>query len=165
VIRVAIIRNPARGGGTAAYAAIEAAASPLAVEVTPVDLRDVAAIERGVARFAGAPKGGLIVPPAALATTHRHVIISLAARYRLPAIYPLRVFVADGGLMSYGPATIDLYPRVADTIDRILKGEKPADLPVQQATKLEVVINLTTANALGMTIPATLLATADEVLP
>jgi putative ABC transport system substrate-binding protein len=164
VTRVAIIRNPTRGGGTAAYAGIEAAASPLGVEVVPVDLRDVDAIERGVTVFAGAPNGGLIVPPAALATTHRDVIIGLAARYRLPAIYPLRIFATDGGLVSHGPATTNLYPRVADYIDRILKGTKPGDLPVQPAAKFEFVLNLKTAQALGLTIPATLLATADEVI-
>jgi putative ABC transport system substrate-binding protein len=164
VTRVAIIRNPARGGGTAAYAAIEAAASPLGVEVIPVDLRDVDAIERDVALFAGAPNGGLIVPPAALATTHRDVIIRLAARHRLPAIYPLRIFVSDGGLMSHGPATTDLYPRVADYIDRILKGTKPGDLPVQPSAKTETVINARTAMALGLLVPEAMLSAADEVI-
>jgi putative tryptophan/tyrosine transport system substrate-binding protein len=164
VRRVAIIRNPARGGGTAAYAAIAAAASPLGVEVVPVDLRDVDAIERGVALFAGAPNGGLIVPPAALATTRRDVIIRLAARYRLPAIYPLRIFVSDGGLMSHGPATTDLYPRVADYIDRILKGTKPGDLPVQPSAKTETVINARTAMALGLPIPEAMLSAAEAVI-
>jgi putative tryptophan/tyrosine transport system substrate-binding protein len=162
--RVAVIRNPTRGGGQANFSAIEAAASPLKVEVSAIDLRDVDAIERGVAAFAGVPNGGLIVPPAALATTRRDVIIKLAAHYSLPAIHPLRIFVTDGGLASYGPATADLYPRAAGYIDRILKGEKPADLPVQQSTKFELVINLKTAKALGLTIPETLLATADEVI-
>jgi putative ABC transport system substrate-binding protein len=110
VTRVAVIRNPTRGGGNANFGAIQAAAAPLGMEVSPVDLRDVDAIERGVAAFAGAPNGGLVVPPAALATTHRDVIITLAARCRLPAVYPLRVFVTDGGLVSYGPDTTDLYP-------------------------------------------------------
>jgi len=164
VTRVAIIRNPTRGGGTAAYAAIEAAASPLGVEVIPVDLRYVDAIERGVALFAEAPNGGLIVPPAALATTHRDVIVKLAARYRLPAIYPLRIFVTDGGLMSYGPATTDLYPRVADYINRILNGTKAGDLPVQPSAKTETVLNAKTAMALGLSIPEALLSAADELI-
>jgi putative tryptophan/tyrosine transport system substrate-binding protein len=164
VTRVAVIRNPTRGGGQANFAAIQAAALPLKLEVSAIDLRDVDAIERGVAAFAGAPNGGLIVTPAALATTRRDVIIKLAAHYRLPAVYPMRLFVTDGGLASYGLATNDLYPRAAGYVDRILKGERPADLPVQQATKLELIINLKTAKALGLTIPETLLATADEVI-
>jgi putative tryptophan/tyrosine transport system substrate-binding protein len=164
VTRVAVIRNPTRGGGKANFSAIQAAASPLQVEVSPIDLRDVDAIERGVAAFAGAPNGALVVPPAALATTHRDVIIKLAARYRLPAVYPLRIFVTDGGLASYGPVTTDLYPRVAGYIDRILKGEKPGDLPVQFPTRFELSVNLKTARALGLDVPATLLAIADEVI-
>jgi putative ABC transport system substrate-binding protein len=163
VTRVAVIRNPTRGGGNASFRAIGAAASPPRIEVAPVDLRNVEAIERDVAVFASAPNGGLIVPPAALATTHRDVIIKLAARYRLPAIYPLRVFVADGGLVSYGPFTTDLYPRVANYIDRILKGEKPGDLPVQFPTRFELFVNLKTARALGLDVPA-LLAIADGVV-
>src|SRR5215467_6429343 len=157
VTRVAVIRNPARGGGNVNFGAIQVAALPLGVEVSAVDLRDLDAIERGIAVFAGAPNGGLIVPPAALATTHRDVIIRLAARYRLPAIYPLRVFVTDGGLMSYGPLTTDLYPRVAGYIDRILKGEQPGDLPVQFPTRFELCVNLKTAKALGLDVPPTLL--------
>src|SRR5215813_447382 len=164
VTRVAVIRNPTRGGGNANFDAIQAVALPLGVEVSPVDLRDVDAIERGVAVLAGAPNGGLVVPPAALATTHRDVIIKLAARYRLPAVYPLRIFVADGGLMSYGPDTTDLYPRVAGYVDRILKGEKPGDLPVQFPTKFELSINRKTARALGLDMPPKLLARADEVI-
>jgi putative ABC transport system substrate-binding protein len=164
--RVAVIANPnpSRGGGNASLGAIEAAAAPLGIKVSPIDLRDVDAIERGVAAFAGAPNGGLIVPPAALATTHRDVIIKLAARYRLPAIYPLRLFVSDGGLMSYGPDTTDLYPRVAGYVDRILKGEKPGDLPVQFPTKFGSVINLRAARDLGLDVPSLLLTTADEVI-
>jgi putative tryptophan/tyrosine transport system substrate-binding protein len=164
VTRVAVIRNPTRRGGNANFGAIQAAALPLGVEVTPVDLRDVDAIERGLAAFAAEPNGGLVVPPAALATTHRDLIIKLAARYRLPAVYPLRVFVTDGGLMSYGPVTTDLYPRVASYIDRILKGEKPGDLPVQFPTRFEVFVNLKTARALGLEVPPTLLAIAGEVI-
>src|SRR5262249_13763449 len=149
-------------GGNANFDAIQAVALPLGVEVSPVDLRDVDAIERGVAVLAGAPNGGLVVPPAALATTHRDVIIKLAARYRLPAVYPLRIFVTDGGLMSYGPVTTNLYPRVAGYIDRILKGEKPGDLPVQFPTRFELCVNLNTARALGLAVPPTLLTLADE---
>ncbi len=147
-----------------ALAAIQAAAAAFKMEVTPIDLRDVDAIERGIAGFASAMNGGLVVPLAALATTHRDVIIKLAARYRLPAVYPLRIFVTDGGLLSYGPATTDLYQRVAGYIDRILRGEKPGDLPVQQPTKFNLVINLKTARALGLEAPPTLLAIADEVI-
>jgi putative ABC transport system substrate-binding protein len=164
VTRVAVIRNPTRGGGTASLGAIQAAAAPLGMEVSAVDLRDVDAIERGVAAFAGAPNGGLVVPPAALATTHRDVIIKLAARYRLPAVYPLRVFVTDGGLVSYGPDTTDLYPRVAIYVDRILKGGNPGDLPVQFPTRYEMTINLKTAAELGLDVPERLLATADELI-
>jgi putative ABC transport system substrate-binding protein len=164
VTRVAVIRNPTRDGGKANFAAIEAAAPPLKMEVSGIDLRDVDAIERGIADFAGAPHGGLIVPPAALATTRRGVIIELAARYRLPAVYPLRIFVTDGGLVSYGPFTTDLYPRVAGYIDRILKGEKPGDLPVQFPTRFELFVNRKTARALGLDVPAALLAIADELI-
>ena len=164
VTRVAVIRNPTRRGGNANFGAIQAAASALRMEASPIDLRDVDAIERGIAAFAAAPNGGLIVPPAALATTHRDVIIKLAARYRLPAVYPLRVFVTDGGLMSYGPVTTDLYPRVAGYIDRILKGGKPGDLPVQFPSRFELFVNLKTARALGLDMPTTLLAIADGVI-
>src|SRR4029077_2061646 len=132
--------------------------------VGPVDLRDVDEIERDVAVFAGAPNGGLVVPPAALATTHRGVIIKLAARYRLPAVYPLRIFVTDGGLMSYGPVTTDLYPRVAGYIHRILNGEKPGDLPVQFPTRFELCVNRKTARALGLEVPPTLLGIAAVVI-
>lgn len=164
VTRVAVVRNPTRGGGNASLRAIQAAAFPLGVDVSPVDLREVDAIERGVAAFAVAPNGGLIVPPAALATTYRDVIIKLAARYRLPAVYPLRVFVTDGGLMSYGPVTSNVYPRLAGYIDRILRGEKPGNLPVQFPTRSELWVNLKTARALGLDVPPTLLATADDVI-
>jgi putative ABC transport system substrate-binding protein len=164
VTRVAVIRNPTRGGGTASLSAITTAASPLGMAVTAVDLRDVDAIERGLAAFAQRTNGGLIVPPAALATTHRSAIIALAARYRLHAVYPLRLFVTDGGLMSYGPVTTDLYPRVAGYIDRILKGEKPGDLPVELPTRFELCVNLTTAKALGLDVSPTLRAIADAVI-
>jgi putative ABC transport system substrate-binding protein len=164
VTRVAIIRNPTRGGGNASFGAIQAAASPLGIEVSGIDLRDVDAIERGLAAFAAAANGGLIVPPAALATTHRGAIIGLAARYRLPAIYPLRLFVTDGGLMSYGPVTTDLYSRVAGYIDRILKGAKPGDLAVGFPTGFELCVNAKTVKALGLDVPSTLRAIADQVI-
>jgi len=166
VTRVAVVHNPnpTRGGGSASFSAIQAAAAALGLDVSAIDLRDVDAIERGIAAFASAPNGGLVVPPAALATTHRAVIIKLAARYRLPAIYPLRLFVTDGGLMSYGPFTLDLYPRVAGTIDRILKGERPGELPVQFPTRFELLVNRKTARALDLNMPMTLLASVDEVI-
>ena len=139
-------------------------APSLRVEVTPVNVRDAGEIERAVTAFARGPNGGLIVTSSTLAQVHRELIITLAARHRLPAVYPYRFFITSGGLISYGPDTIDQYRRAAGYVDRILKGEKPADLPVQQPTKFELVINLKTAKALGLTIPETLLATADEVI-
>ena len=134
------------------------------MEVSPVDVRDAGEIERAVTAFARAANGGLIVTASALATVHRDLIITLAARHRLPAVYPLRFFVTSGGLISYGADTIDQYRRAAGYVDRILKGEKPADLPVQAPTKYELVINLKTAKALGLDVPPTLLARADEVI-
>jgi putative ABC transport system substrate-binding protein len=136
----------------------------LGVEFTVIDARDSDDIERGISLFARKPNGGLIVVVAAFATAHRDVIISLAAQHRLPAIYPYRYFVTSGGLMSYGPDTIDQYRQAAGYVDRILRGEKAADLPVQQPNKFELVINLKAAKALGLTIPETLLATDDEVI-
>ena len=132
--------------------------------MSPVDLRDIAEIERAVTAFARRPDGGLIVVASALAVVHRKLIIELAARHRLPAIYPFRVFVPAGGLISYGPYLADKYRRTASYVDRILKGEKPADLPVQQSTKVELIINLNTAKALSLDVPPTLLARADEVI-
>jgi len=135
------------------------------VQVTPVGVRDAEEIERSVTEFARSPNGGLIVvgPPSSL-VRHLGLIISLAARHRLPAIYPIRRFVSEGALMSYAPDTADQYRRAAGYVDRILKGEKPADLPVQQPTKYELAINLKTASELGLTVPPLLLATADEVI-
>ena len=127
-------------------------------------MRDAGEIERAVAAFARGPNGGLIVTASASAIVHRDLIIALAARHRLPAVYPFRFFVANGGLISYGPDSIDLYRRAAGYVDRILKGEKPADLPVQAPTKYELVINLKTAKALGLEVPPSLLARADEVI-
>jgi ABC-type uncharacterized transport system substrate-binding protein len=132
--------------------------------VSPVNVRDAGEIERAVAAFARTPNGGLIVTGSALAVVHRNLIITLAARHKLPAVYFRREFVADGGLMSYGPDIIDQYQRAAGCVDRILKGEKPADLPVQAPTKYELVINLKTAKALGLDVPTTVLARADEVI-
>jgi putative ABC transport system substrate-binding protein len=134
------------------------------VEVKPVNVRDAGEIERAVAAFAGAPNGGLIVTSFAAATSHPDLIITLAARHKLPAIYFERFLVAAGGLISYGPSYVNQYRQAASYVDRILKGENPADLPVQAPTKYEMVINLKTAKALGLTIPETLLATADEVI-
>jgi putative tryptophan/tyrosine transport system substrate-binding protein len=164
VTRVAVIRDPALTSGTGQFAAIQSVASTLRVELRPIGLRDVAEIERAVAAFAREPNGGLIVTASGLAVVHRDVIISLAALHKLPAIYWLRYMVASGGLISYGPDNSDLYRRAAGYVDRILKGEKPADLPVQAPTKFELVINLKTAKALGLTIPPALLARADEVI-
>ena len=134
------------------------------VELRAVGVEDAGEIDRGVTAFAHSPNGGLIVPGSALATRHRDLIITLAARHKLPAVYFDRVFAAAGGLISYGPDYIDQYRRAAAYVDRILKGEKPADLPVQAPTKYELVINLKTAKALGLEVPPTLLARADEVI-
>ena len=132
--------------------------------MSPIDVRDATEIERAVTDFARSDNGGLIVTASALATRHRDLIITLAARHKLPSLYPSRYFVAAGGLISYGPDSIDPYRRAAGYVDRILKGEKPADMPVQTPTKYQLAINLKTAAALGITIPATLLARADEVI-
>jgi putative ABC transport system substrate-binding protein len=164
VTRAAVIRDPASPAGTGVLGAIQTAAASIGVDVRPIGSGDAAAIERGVAAFASSPNGGLVVPATALAFIHRELIIKLATRYQLPAVYPNREFVTGGGLASYGFVRTDLYRRVAGYIDRILQGEKPADLPVQAPIKYETVINLKTAKTLGLTIPETLLATADEVI-
>jgi putative ABC transport system substrate-binding protein len=132
--------------------------------VSPVDARETGEIERAITAFAGEPKGGVVVTISTATITHRERIIMLAARHRLPAVYPYRLFVTSGGLISYGPDSVESYRRAASYVDRILKGEKPGDLPVQAPTKYELVINLKTAKALGLEIPATLLARADEVI-
>jgi len=163
ITRAAVLR-PANIGGVGQLGAIQAAAATLRVELSPVGLRDVGEIERSVAAFARGPNGGLIVVASALATVHRELIIALAAKHRLPAVYPFRYFVTAGGLISYGPDLTDQFRRTASYVDRILKGDKPADLPVQTPTKLELAINLKTANALGLEVPPTLLARADEVI-
>jgi ABC-type uncharacterized transport system substrate-binding protein len=162
--RVAVLRDPTNPAGIGQWAAIQAVVPQLRLEASPIDVRNAGEIERGIGEFARTPNGGLIVLSQGLGQIYRKLIIELAARYRLPAVYPSRIFVTDGGLVSYGPVTTDLYPRVAGYVDRILKGEKPGDLPVQAPTKYELVINLKTAKALGLTIPETLLATADEVI-
>jgi ABC-type uncharacterized transport system substrate-binding protein len=164
VTRVAIIRDPAISAGIGQFGAIASAAPSLRTEVTPVNVRDPAEIERGISAFAQAPNGGLIVTASGLAVDHRQLIVTLAARHKLPAVYYERFFVTAGGLTSYGPDFVDQYRRAAGYVDRILKGEKPADLPVQTPTKFELVINLTTAKALGLSVPPPLLARADEVI-
>ena len=164
VTRVAVLRDPATPTGPAQFGVIQAVAPSLGMEVIPVNVRDAPEIERAVAAFARAPNGGLIVTPSGLASVHRDLIITLAARHKLPAVYFERYFVTAGGLISYGPDIIDQYRRAAGYVDRILKGEKPADLPVQAPTKYELVINLKTAKALGLDVPPTLLARADEVI-
>jgi putative ABC transport system substrate-binding protein len=162
--RVAVLRNAATASGPGQFAAVQAMAPSLSVEVNPVNVRDAGEIERDVAAFARAPNGGLIVTASPAAQLHRDLIVALAARHKLPAVYFDRLFVAAGGLIAYGPDQIDMYRRAAGYVDRILKGEKPADLPVQAPTKYELAINLKTANALGLAVPQTLLANADEVI-
>jgi putative ABC transport system substrate-binding protein len=164
VTRAAVLRDPSQGGGTSQFAVIQAVAPSLRVEVTPVNMRDPDEIARTVAAFARTPNGGLIVTAGAGGILHRALIIMLAARHKLPAVYFERIFVTAGGLISYGPDYIDQYRRAAGYVDRILKGEKPANLPVQAPTKYEVAINLKTAKTLGITVPQTLLATANEVI-
>jgi putative ABC transport system substrate-binding protein len=164
VTRAAVLRDPAVASGIGQFGAAQIVAPSLGVEVSPVDVRDASEIERAVAAFARGLNGGLIVTGSALGISHRDLIIALAARHRLPAVYPLRYYATGGGLISYGPDSIDQFRRAAGYVDRILKGEKPADLPVQAPTKFELVINLKTAKALGIDIPTTLLARADEVI-
>jgi len=165
VARAAILRDPTNPVSIGQLAAIQAVAPSLQVELSPLNVRAPAAdIERAVSTFARASNGGLIVVVGAQGAAHRELIVTLAARHRLPAVYPYRYFVTSGGLMSFGPDEVDQYRRAAGYIDRTLKGEKPSDLPVQSPTRFETVINLTTAKALGLTIPETLLATADEVI-
>jgi putative ABC transport system substrate-binding protein len=164
VTRAAIIRDPSIAAGAGQFGAIQAVAPMLGLELSPINVRDAGEIERGITGFARSPNDGLIVTASVLARVHRELIFALAARHRLPAVYYERSFVAAGGLISYGPDLLDQYRRAAGYVDRILKGEKPADLPVQAPTKYELVINLKTAKALGLDVPPMLLARADEVI-
>jgi ABC-type uncharacterized transport system substrate-binding protein len=164
VTRAAILRDPAISAGIGQFGAIQAVAPSLGVEASPVNVRDADEIERAIADFARSANAGLIITGSALAVVHRHLIITLAAKHRLPAVYFQRTLVADGGLISYGADVLDQYRRAVGYVDRILKGEKPADLPVQMPTKYELVINLKTAKALGIEVPPPLLARADEVI-
>src|SRR5215831_13295807 len=164
VTRVAVIRDPSTAVGLGQFGAIQAVAPSLGVEVSPINLRDVGEIEPAIAAFVRSSNDGLIVTGSPLALGHRDLIFALAARYKLPAVYPARFFAAAGGLISYGPDFLDQFRRAAGYVDRILRGEKPADLPVQAPTKYDLVINLKTAKALGLEVPATVLARADEVI-
>jgi putative tryptophan/tyrosine transport system substrate-binding protein len=164
VTRAAVLRDPANPAGIAQFGAIQAVAQSLAVEVSPVSIRDAGEIERALAAFARSANGGLIVTPSAGTSVHHTLIIALAAQLKLPAVYTDRAQVTGGGLISYGPNLIDQCRPAAGYVDRILKGEKPADLPVQAPTKLELVINLKTAKALRLTFPQSILARADEVI-
>jgi putative ABC transport system substrate-binding protein len=164
VTRVGVIRDPTDTASIGQLATIQSAARTLGLEVSPLGGRDARDIERTVTEFADGSNRGLIAPGGPLIIDNRDLIISLAARHRLPAVYLLRFFVADGGLISYGPDTVDPSRQAAGYVDRILKGEKPADLPVQSATKYELVINLKTAKAIGLTVPPSLLSRADEII-
>jgi len=164
VTRVAVFRDPASPAGIGQFSAIQAVAQSLGVEANPVTMRDAGEIERTVAAFARSANGGLIVTPNGWVSLHRDLIITLAARHKLPAIYPFRYMVTGGGLISYAPDWVDQYRPAAGYVDRILKGEKPADLPVQAPTRYELVINLKTAKTLGLDVPPMLLARADEVI-
>jgi putative ABC transport system substrate-binding protein len=164
VTRVAILRDPTVASGSGQLGAIQSVAPSLGVELSPLGVRDAGEIERVITAFARLPNGGLIIVAAPSVTVHRDLIVALAARYHLPTVSPFRYFVVNGGLISYGPDLIDQYRRAASYVDRILKGEKPADLPVQAPTKYDLVINLKTAKALGLTVPQSLLARADEVV-
>jgi putative tryptophan/tyrosine transport system substrate-binding protein len=164
VRRAAVLRDPSIAAGIGQFAIIQSVAPSVGVDVTPIDDRDAAEIERAVSAFAQSANGGLILTASPSSVVHRDLIITLAARYKLPTVYTNRTFVAAGGLISYGPTLVDQLRRAAGYVDRILKGEKPADLPVQAPTKYELVINLKTAKALGLAVPQSILARADEVI-
>jgi putative ABC transport system substrate-binding protein len=164
ITRVAVLRDPNITSGIGQFAVIQATAPSLGVEVSAIDVRDAKEIARAIAAFAHAPNGGLILTASALAVAHDELIIALAAQHKLPAVYFRRYFVEAGGLVSYGYDVLQQYRGAAGYVDRILKGEMPADLPVQAPTKYELVVNLKTAKALNLTIPPTLLATADKVI-
>jgi putative tryptophan/tyrosine transport system substrate-binding protein len=164
VTRVVVVRDPDSGAGAAQFAAIQSVAPSLGMELSPVGVREPSAIERAITALSGTSNGGLLVTTSTRASAHRELMLALAARYKLPAVYPFRFYVASGGLICYGVDWIDQYRRAAGYVDRILKGEKPGNLPVQAPVKYETVINLKTAKALGIDVPPTLLASADEVI-
>jgi putative ABC transport system substrate-binding protein len=164
VTRAAVLRDPTISAGLGLWAAIQSVAAAVAIEASPVNMGDAAEIERSIAAFARSPNGGLIMTGSTLAVVHRDLTIALAARHRLPAVYYDRYFAVAGGLISYGPNIVDEFRRSADYVDRILKGEKPADLPVQVATKYDLIVNLKTAKAIGMNVPPSVLSRADEVI-
>jgi putative ABC transport system substrate-binding protein len=164
VTRAAVLWDPAITAGIGQFAVIQSVAPSLGMDVRTVNVRDAPEIERAVAAFARSSNGGLIVTASPAATLHRDLIVTLAARHKLPAVYPFRYYVTAGGLISYGPDEIEQYRQAAGYVDRILKGEKPADLPVQAPTKYDLVINLKTAKALGLNVPQSVLARADEVI-
>jgi putative tryptophan/tyrosine transport system substrate-binding protein len=162
--RVGVLRDPASPSGPGQYGALQSAAQSFGVELSPLSVRDPGEIERTIAAFARSANGGLVVTGSAPAVIHRDLIVSLASRHRLPAVYFQRLFVDGGGLLSYGADFVDQYRQAVGYVDRILKGEKPADLPVQAPTRYELVINLKTAKTLGLQVPPMLLARADEVI-
>jgi putative ABC transport system substrate-binding protein len=164
VTRVAVARDTANPTGIGQFGVIQAVATALHVDIAPINMRDAAEIEHGISALANYPNGGLIVTASGLASVHRELIFKLTSQYRLPAIYFERSFVTAGGLICYGPDFVDQFRRSAEYVDRILKGEKPAELPVQAPTKYETVINLKTAKAMGLAVPPIMLARADEVI-
>jgi putative ABC transport system substrate-binding protein len=164
VTRAAVLRDSSETAAIGQFGALQAAAPSSGVELSPIDLRNVDEIERGVAAFSRGSNGGLVAVASNSTAVHRELIVTLAARHKLPAVYPFRYFVSGGGLISYGPDNIEQYRQAASYVDRILRGEKPADLPVQSPTKYELAINLKTAKGLGLTVPPQLLARADEVI-
>jgi putative ABC transport system substrate-binding protein len=164
VMRVAVLRDPSFAAGIGQFTAIESATSSSAVELSAIDMRDASEIQRALAAFAREPNGGVIITASPSSLSHRELIISLVTQYRLPNVYPFRYYPTSGSLASYGPDVNNDYPRAAGYIDRILKGEKPADLPVQAPTKYELVVNLKVAKAIGLTVPQSILARADEVI-
>jgi putative tryptophan/tyrosine transport system substrate-binding protein len=164
ITRAAVLRDPAITAGIGQFAVIQSVAPSLGVDVSPINLKDAAEIERSIAAFAGSSNGGLISTASALTSVHRDLIIALSARYKLPAVYQERMYATAGGLISYGPNFLDQFRGAAGYVDRILKGEKVSELPVQAPTKYELVVNMKTAKALDLTVPQSLLARADEVI-